>query len=319
MKKNKKLIVSLILLITLSSSCFAQFAVLDMANLLNAIQQLYQTYQQIQHAIEQVQNTYKQIEQATQQVASMNWDDLSNLGDNFAGMAENPFEVITGVHKSAQDITKAVNDRMNDWNRLADSLQTETISFGGMNVSVADLCGFGDEEKNLAGFMNNAWENIEETADKMAAGYEGELTYEQKRAIMKKYGMSPRNYAKSQYANYQLNELVKEANVKGTAESMKATMEEQEAKVAALKQMIQNTPEGSLKASMENAVMAEVQALAEMQNMSNQLQQVISMYSNYISAEKRAELEKKVEEMKAREKAEEEKSKSGIEQDVNIY
>lgn len=304
MKKIKKLIVSLILLMTLSSSCFAQFAVLDMANLTNAIQQMYQTYQQIQHAIEQVQNTYKQIEQAAQQVASMNWDDLSNLGDNFAGMAENPFEVITGVHKSAQDITKAVNDRMNDWNRLADSLQRETISFGGMNVSVADLCGFGDEEKNLAGFMNNAWENIEETADKMAAGYEGELTYEQKRAIMKKYGMSPRNYAKSQYANYQLNELVKEANVKGTAEGMKATMEEQEAKVAALKQMIQNTPEGSLKASMENAVMAEVQALAEMQNMSNQLQQVISMYSNYISAEKRAELEKKVEEMKAREKAE---------------
>lgn len=304
MKKIKKLIVSLILLMTLSSSCFAQFAVLDMANLSNAIQQMYQTYQQIQHAIEQVQNTYKQIEQAAQQVASMNWDDLSNLGDNFAGMAENPFEIITGVHKSAQDITKAVNDRMNDWNRLADSLQRETISFGGMNVSVADLCGFGDEEKNLAGFMNNAWENIEETADKMAAGYEGELTYEQKRAIMKKYGMSPRNYAKSQYANYQLNELVKEANVKGTAESMKATMEEQEAKVAALKQMIQNTPEGSLKASMENAVMAEVQALAEMQNMSNQLQQVISMYSNYISAEKRAELEKKVEEMKAREKAE---------------
>ena len=319
MKKIKKLIVSLILLMTLSSSCFAQFAVLDVANLTNAIQQMYQTYQQIQHAIEQVQNTYKQIEQAAQQVASMNWDDLSNLGDNFAGMAENPFEVITGVHKSAQDITKAVNDRMNDWNRLADSLQRETISFGGMDVSVADLCGFGDEEKNLAGFMNNAWENIEETADKMAAGYEGELTYEQKRAIMKKYGMSPRNYAKSQYANYQLNELVKEANVKGTAESMNATMKEQEAKVAALKQMIQNTPEGSLKASMENAVMAEVQALAEMQNMSNQLQQVISMYSNYISAEKSAELEKKVEEMKAREKAEKENTSSGIKKDVNIY
>ena len=319
MKKIKKLIVSLILLMTLSSSCFAQFAVLDVANLTNAIQQMYQTYQQIQHAIEQVQNTYKQIEQAAQQVASMNWDDLSNLGDNFAGMDKNPFEVITGVHKSAQDITKAVNDRMNDWNRLADSLQRETISFGGMDVSVADLCGFGDEEKNLAGFMNNAWENIEETADKMAAGYEGELTYEQKRAIMKKYGMSPRNYAKSQYANYQLNELVKEANVKGTAESMKATMEEQEAKVAALKQMIQNTPEGSLKASMENAVMAEVQALAEMQNMSNQLQQVISMYSNYISAEKSAELEKKVEEMKAREKAEKENTSSGIKKDVNIY
>ena len=149
MKKIKKIMVSMIFFITLSSLCFAQFAVLDAANLTNSIEQLYNTYQQIQHAIEQVQNTYKQIEQAAQQVASMNWNDLSNLGENFSGMAENPFEVITGVHKSAQDITKAVNDRMNDWNRLSDSLQRETISFGGMNVSIADLCGVGDPEKIL--------------------------------------------------------------------------------------------------------------------------------------------------------------------------
>ena len=56
-----------------------------------------------------------------------------------------------------------------------------------------------------------------------------------------------------------------------------------------------------------------------MQTMTNQLQNVISMYSNYISAEKRAELEKQVEEMRAREKAEKENSKAGIEQDVNLY
>lgn len=303
MTRIRKLSFGLSIYLLINSTCFAQWAVLDAANLLNAIEQVYQTYQQIQNAIEQVQNTYKQIEQAAQQVASMEWDDLSNLGENFAGMSENPFEVITGVRNSAQDITKAVNNRMNDWNRLADSLTAETISFGGMNVSVADLVGAGDEEKNIAGFMNNAWEHIEDQADAVAAGYEGELSYQQKRAIMRQYGMSPRNYAKMQYANYQLDNLVTEANVKGTAKAMTEELKKQEANVAALKQMIRDTPEGSLKASMEAAAMVEVQTLAEMQNMSTKLQQVMSMYSAYITQEQRQMYEQRVEEMRKAERA----------------
>ena len=131
MKMMRRFFVSVLLLLMVTSSSFAQFAVLDVANLMNSIEQLYQTYQQITHAIEQVQNTYQQIEQAAKQVMSMDWDNLSNLGDNFAGMAENPFEVITGVRNSAQDIVKEVNRKMNDWNRLTDLLTDETISSKG--------------------------------------------------------------------------------------------------------------------------------------------------------------------------------------------
>ena len=104
--RKLKLFIFMVLFGTLGSSVFAQWAVLDVANLMQTIETVYQTYQEIQVAIENVQNTYKQIEQAAQQMATINFDDLQNLGDNFSGMKDNPFEFITGVRNSAQDITK---------------------------------------------------------------------------------------------------------------------------------------------------------------------------------------------------------------------
>ena len=323
MKMMRRFFVSVSLLWMVSASSFAQFAVLDVANLMNSIEQLYQTYQQITHAIEQVQNTYQQIEQAAKQVMSMDWDNLSNLGDNFAGMAENPFEVITGVRNSAQDIVKEVNRKMNDWNRLSDMLTDETISFGlgdyKMDVSVADLVGAGDPDKNAGAFMNNAWEYIASTGERMAAGYEGQLTPEQKRAIMKQYGMSPRNYAQLQFANYQLDKLVTESNVKGTSQAIADASAQQLAKVDTLKMIIQNTPEGSMKAAVEASAMVEVEALLQMQTLSTDLQRFMTLYSQYISADKAQELQMRVEEMsKAEEAAKATESTSGKSFDNNL-
>lgn len=300
----RKSFVSVAMLLLLTKSAFAQFAVLDMANLVNSIEQLYQTYQQITHAIEQVQNTYQQIEQAAKQVMSMDWDNLSNLGENFAGMSENPFEVITGVRNSTQDIVKEVNKKMNDWNRLSDMLTDETIKFGGMSVSVADLVGAGDPDKDATSFMDNAWTYVSKTGERMAEGYTGKLTPEQKRAIMKEYGMSPRNYAQLQFANYQLDKMVRESNVMGTFEALRDTTEKQIASANALKMMIQNTPEGSLKASMETAQMIEIETLLSTQDVANKLQRYLSMYSQHLTAEKTKEYQQRLEEMREAEEAE---------------
>ena len=186
-------------------------------------------------------------------------------------------------------------------------LTDETISFGlgdyKMNVSVADLVGAGDPDKNAGAFMNNAWEYIASTGERMAAGYEGQLTPEQKRAIMKQYGMSPRNYAQLQFANYQLDKLVTESNVKGTTTAIADTAAQQLARVDALKMMIKSTPEGSLKASMETAAMVEVEALLATQTLSTDLQRFMTMYSQYISAEKATEFQKRAEEMRKAEEA----------------
>lgn len=249
-KKKMKVAVFVFAFVFVGTKTFAQgMPVLDVANLLQAINSAYQYYQQIQNTIEQVQNTYKQIEQAAQQVAGMNWDDLKNLGDNFSGLGDNPFEVITGVHKSAQDITKAVNKNMNKINELQSSLTSKTISFGGVDVSMADLVGAGEPGNNVFGFAQNAWDystSEDGPLAQAAKGYENKLTYAQKKEIMRKYKMSPENYAKLQLSNYQLNNLVVQGGIMSTEDAREEMLKEIEANNNAIKAAAQNVPDGSI-------------------------------------------------------------------------
>lgn len=291
----------------IGSSSFAQgMPVLDVANLMNAIEQLYQYYQQIQNTIEQVQNTYTQIEQAAQQMASMNWDDLKDLGSNFDGVGENPFEVITGVRNSAQDITKAVNKNMNKVNALQDSLTKESISFGGMKVSVADLCGAGEPGKNVLGFAKNAWNHTVDTSKEAVAGYVGKLSYAQKQKIMRQYGMSPKNYATLELANYQLSELVKDANVMGTVQGQKQLLEECENDANALATLAQNLPDGSVFAATQLVSSGLAQTERMMGNMHNSISKGFGMVSSYISS--------KMTEEAVKQQADYEKSEKFVEQ-----
>ena len=116
--------------------------------------------------------------------------------------------------------------------------------------------------------------------------------------------MSPRNYAQLQFANYQLDKMVRESNVMGTFEALRDTTEKQIASANALKMMIQNTPEGSLKASMETAQMIEIEALLATQDVANNLQRYLSMYSQHLTAEKAKEYQQRLEEMREAEEAE---------------
>ena len=300
----KKFITIFLILSMFSISGFALGTpVIDLANLMNAIEQLYQTYQQIQNGIEQVQNTYKQIEQATKQMASLNFEDLESIKDNFTGLdlSENPFEVITAVRDSAQDITKYVNDRMNSVNRLTDALTKETISFGGMDVSVADLCGKGDPNKNLWGFAENAFQHIGDMAVSVADGYAGKLTYEEKRAIMKKYGMSPRNYAQWQITNYNLSKSLEKGNIEGTFQSLEMQYKQDAAEVATLQKILSNIPEGSVKAQLEANAKVEVQNLQQLQKLRDELNQGNTMISEFLTKQQAEEFLKQQKEQEEKE------------------
>lgn len=301
MKKIRALILALIIGAG-GSSLFAQgYPVLDVANLMQSIESVYQYYQQIQNTIEQVQNTYKQIEQAAQQMASMNWDDLKDLGKNFNGMSENPFEVITGVRNSAQDITKAVNKNMNKVNALQDSLTKESIQFGDMKFSVADLCGAGDPGKNLAGFAQNAWDVTVEAGQDSVAGYVGKLSYKQKRAIARKYGMSPNNYATLELANYQLSEAVKDQNLWATMEGQKQLLEECENDANAIATLAKELPDGSVFAATQLVSSSLAQTGRMMGKMQNTIVKGFGAFTQWISSKKaeaaikrQAEYEKKI-------------------------
>ena len=312
--RKLKLFIFMVLFGTLGSSVFAQWAVLDVANLMQTIETVYQTYQEIQVAIENVQNTYKQIEQAAQQMATINFDDLQNLGDNFSGMKDNPFEFITGVRNSAQDITKSVNKQMNKVNNLRDSLTKQSIKFGDMEVSVADLCGAGDPKKDLIGFTKNAWNSLVDSAKDAVAGYVGKLDYKQKEAIAKKYGMSPENYASLQLANYQLSEAVKEAVMNSTTEGMSKDLEEIMGEAEALKQVSDKLPEGNINGQMQllNSGLAQTEIL--LGKLGKSITSGIGVVSNFILNKK---TEDAVKDQKKQEDLEKEKNKlkntSGVE------
>lgn len=306
-RKIKAIIVIFALAFTGAKSFATGYPVLDVANLMQSIEAVYQYYQQIQNTIEQVQNTYTQIEQAAQQMASMNWDDLKSLGDNFSGMGDNPFEVITGVRNSAQDITKAVNKNMNKINALQDSLSKESISFGGMDVSMADLVGAGDPDKNIWGFTKNAWDYTVGTTDENGnkvpgafddaiAGWEGKLTYKQKQKLMKKYGMSPKNYATLQLANYQLNEVVKNGGIMSTAAAQKQLLEDCENDANAIQTLAKNLPDGSVFAATQLVSSGLAQTERTLGNMHSTINSIFGFLTSKMKSDKTEEAVKEQQE-----------------------
>ena len=321
MRKIKALILAMALAFA-GTAAFAQgYPVIDVANLVQSIEAVYQYYQQIQQTIEQVQNTYKQIEQAAQQMASMNWDDLKKLGDNFSGMGNNPFEVITGVRNSAQDITKAVNKNMNKINDFQDSLTKKSISFGGQKVSVSDLCGTGKPGDNIFGFVKNAWDYSTDTENGVFSdavkAYSGKLSYRQKQAIMRKYGMSPKNYATLELANHELSELMKSSNLAGTLEYQTQILTEAENDAHALQTLAHEMPDCSVFAATQLVNSGLATTIRSLGKLEQSLARGFGTISHYFYSQKTKESierQKKADEEKA--SAERSKQSSGINSDL---
>lgn len=293
----KKFITIFLILSMFSISGFANMPVIDMSNLANAIQQLYATYEQIQSSIEQVQNTYKQIEQAAAQVVSINWDDYAGIADNFSGLAENPFELVTAVKSSYQDIEKAVNAKINQVNEIKNILNTESISFGGMDVSVAELCGSINKE-NIEKFISNATDVISDVADKAAKAYENRLTREERRAIRKKYGISPFEYAYYQVTNANLSELLTESNIKATTTAVKETWKKGDSVRNVLADIAEKLPEGNLKGAFELGLKYDKQISEGIDQLNIGIETVSGLISNIKSAE---EADKKLQQKKKQE------------------
>ncbi len=303
--------------------------VIDIANLIQSIESLYSYYQQVQNTIEQIQNTYKQIEQAAKQVASFNPEDLKSLGDsltgNFSGIGGNPWEQMGGylsaTRTSAQDIVNAVDRQMNKINALEDSITKESVSFGGVNVSLASLCGVNlawsegkiskdkvmNDKTNLVGFVKNAFDYTLDTengpfADTIDA-WEGDLTFDQKKEIMKTYGMSPRNYAALQCAEYQLDNLINDSNLYATEDGQRLLLAEIEGNEAVIAEMIKNAPEGSLLAQQQANTMAINNLGNYMGGLQNTMNRGIGVVSNYLYKSKMEKILKEKEDARMADEA----------------
>jgi hypothetical protein len=194
-KFSLSLIVGLVLALGLRPvQANAQLAlVLDSANLMQAIDTLYATYDQITQTIEQVKNSYEQLQKTITAYKKMDWKDLQKKAQEMD--IRNP-EKLRG---QIDDAFYYVNKNMDLVNDIEDALTKKTISFGGKNYTYAGLFGIGSAASPGTTILDmplNIWDYVEKTAQDVVAGYAGKLSYAQKEAIMAKHGLSPRNYAK---------------------------------------------------------------------------------------------------------------------------
>jgi hypothetical protein len=190
---------------------------------MQAINTLYATYDQITAMIEQVQNTYQQLQKQIEMVKNMDWD---RVGETIGDMDVTSLEGILNLRHQIKDVTKLVNANMNLINNVQDTLTKKTVTFGGKRYTFGGLFGFGAGSPGTTVFdlPKNVSDYVSETADDLVAGYEGRLTYRQKEAIMRRTGLSPRNYAKIHLVEEQVNTLIKDMLTTGTDENVAALL-----------------------------------------------------------------------------------------------
>jgi hypothetical protein len=156
-------------------------------------------------------------------VANMDWD---RVGEKIGDMDVTSVDGILRLRYQIKDVTKLVNANMNLINNVQDTLTKRTISFGGKQYTFGGLFGFGagSEGTTIFDLPKNVSDYVSETADDLVAGYAGKLTYKQKEAIMRRTGLSPRNYAKIHLVEEQTNTLIKDMLTTGTDENVTALL-----------------------------------------------------------------------------------------------
>ena len=146
MNKSGKIIFSVfIFAAVLAGPIFAQgYPVLDVANLMQAINTLYATYDQITATIEQVQNTYQQLQKQIEMVQNMDWD---KIGEKISDMDVTSIDGLLNLRHQIKDVTRLVNHNMNLVNNVQDTLTKKTVTFGGRNTPSAACSVSGPEAR----------------------------------------------------------------------------------------------------------------------------------------------------------------------------
>lgn len=223
-QKKRSICVFLFYMVIAYMPVMAQgYPVIDVANLMQTINTLYATYDEITQAIQTVQNTYQQLQKQIDMVKSMDW---SNIGETFKDMDPTSLEGLLNMRDQITDVTRMVNANMNLLNDVTDTLTKKTVSFGGKKYTFGGLFGFGrgSSETTIFDLPKNIVDYVNETGDEALAGWEGKLTYKQKEAIMRKSGLSPRNYAKIRMVEEQANSLITDLLTTGTDENIVAVL-----------------------------------------------------------------------------------------------
>lgn len=167
------------------------YPVFDLTAMMNAIQQIYQTYDEINSMIEQVENGYKQIEQGINMVKSFNFEEMSLEDWSSEGGLKGAWENIGKSRTRLRQAGGYVSQKQEEMAAIKKKLNSNIISWNGTNYSIEDLVGMGGESKSIFGLAANMADYAMDRYETAASGWAEGLSENERRNIWKYYGVSP--------------------------------------------------------------------------------------------------------------------------------
>lgn len=165
------------------NAMYADMPVIDITNVLQAIEDGYTMYQQLQAMYNQIQNSYAQLQQQIQNYKGLKMDDLN---------AADPL----GSWRSLMTYA----DRMMTYEENIESIMnSKNMQWGKNSFSLSDIYSkapFGED-----GYLNDSWDDP----------FERELTTEEKAVFHSKYGISYGHYMRYNMIGEQIGKKAGEA------------------------------------------------------------------------------------------------------------
>jgi len=180
-----KIKVITIILCIFINRVYAEYPVIDITNVLTAIENGYTMYEQLNAMYNQIQNSYAQLQQQIK-----NYQNLE--------MGELDIRDPLGSWRSLM----TYSDRLMTYEENIESiLKTKTMKWGKNNFSIADV--YSKPPLGEGGYLTDSWDDP----------FERELTTEEKAAFHSKYGISYGHYMRYNLIGEQITQ--KAGEVKG--------------------------------------------------------------------------------------------------------
>lgn len=286
MKKTKLFLFAGIICANCSMPCFAQLITHDainnipiISNWLVSIDKLYTSYDMVMNTITQIENQYKAINQAIDNMKGIDWENIQFDGD---------FDIRDDIRNA----NKRVNAMLTQANAIKDTLNTSIISTDGNSYSLADLCGFGDENKSFGSCVNDVYGYMKKNMQDAAASAVGNLSEEQEKAIWVKYGISPQNYYLVAQTSKKIREAAEKNLSKTTEEAKKLVRTEKAAKLDPIIKaaLDAKTADGTIPQGAYNDASLLMQRLMfdENQSLREAMEDTCAIISDKILAEEKA-------------------------------
>lgn len=163
----------------------------DITQMMNALEQIWQTYDEINAMIESVENGYKQIEQGINMVKSFDFENMDLTDWSSEGGLKGAWDNIGRSRTRLRQAGGYVSQKQQEMAAIKKKLNSNIISFNGVNYSMEDLVGMGGTTKSIFGLASNMADYALDKYEKVAEDKANGLSENERRNIWKYYGVSP--------------------------------------------------------------------------------------------------------------------------------